>query len=223
MSTRILQSKGLLNDATAIIHSALGMLNASTQAISSESAPDLISDYQAKHGADVVVNVSGDGNNVFYSGFETTDICAGSGNDTFHFYLGDSTMKIKSGAGRDQLIIHADANEYAKLGLNTNIQLCDLFYEDSTNTLIIQKNNLLYARMVFSDWDCNDDISLLLKDGQYLKVILSDLKPPSMSNSASQHWSPIISSDPVKSNLEFDLKTLSNQLHAALAVNTAVL
>jgi hypothetical protein len=98
-----------------------------------------------------------------------------------------------------------------------------LFYEDSTNTLSIQKNNLLYARMVFSDWDRNDDISLLLKDGQYLKVILSDLKPPSMSNSASQHWSPIISSDPVKSNLEFDLKTLSNQLHAALAVNTAVL
>ena len=223
MASQILQAKGLLNDGTAMIHTALGALNSATQTISSEVAPDKVSDYSLQHSTGVVQDISGDGSNVFYSGFEKTMVKAGSGDDRFHFYLGDAEMSLSSGSGRDHLYIHADMNEYAGFGLQTSIEARDLYYQADTKTLSICRNNLTYGRLNLADFDNNDTISLMMSDGKCVDVVLTSLQAPANTQSSNQYWTPTTSVVPSELSLVPNLTNLYQQMQASLTINSAVL
>lgn len=146
-----------------------------TQSISTETALDQVADYQTKKGGRSELRI-GQWQQHFYSGFETTVADAGSGNDRFHIYLGDVGMAINSGSSADKLYIHTDASEYAGFGMNTNIGLSDLYYQASTKTLSIFRNNVNYGKTYLNDWHSNDTISLLTKCGASFNVLLSSLQ-----------------------------------------------
>jgi hypothetical protein len=222
IASRVLQSKGLLNDATTMIQTALDALNGGTQSICSETAPDQVSNYQNQQGTGFVNDVSGNGNNVFYSGFEKTVVDAGSGDDCFHFYLGDGDMTVNSGSGCDKLYIHADVNEYASFGLKTNIGSSDLYYQASSKTLSIYRNNVSYGRIILTDFGSNDTLSLLTTGGQSMDVLLSSLQAPAGTQSNTQYWAPTM---PTQTGPYFnpDLTTLYDQMQSALKINSAVL
>ncbi len=222
MASRVLQSQNKLNDATDMIHTALDALNGGTQSISSETAPDQVTDYQAQQGGGFVHYMSGNGNNVFYSGFDTTVANAGSGDDRFHFYLGDADMTVNSGSGHDRLYIHADMNEYAKFGLKTSIGVSDLYYQSSSKTLSICRSNVTYGRINLTDFDSNDSLSLFTTGGQSVDVLLSSLQAPVVTQSNTQYWAPTM---PIQTAPSFnpDLTTLYGQIQSTLKINSAVL
>ena len=222
VSSRVLQSQGLLHNGTAMIQSALQALNSGTQAISNEVAPDKISDYQSQLGSAVVQDIAGNGCNVFYSGFDKTVVQAGSGDDRFHFYLGDADMSLTSGSGRDHLYIHADLNEYAGLGLNTSIEARDLYYQADTKTLSICRNNLTYGRLNLADFDINDTVSLLTANGKSIDLLISTLQAPSYAQTSAQYWALNITV-PNESNPALNLTALYGQMNTSLMINTVVL
>jgi Ca2+-binding RTX toxin-like protein len=222
MASRILQSKGLLNNCTAAIHTAIDVLNGATQSISSEVTPDKISDYSIQDSSIVIQDVSGGGSNVFYSGCEKTMVQAGSGDDSFHFYLGDADMGLTSGSGRDHLYINADLNEYAVFGMQTSIDISDLFYEAGSKTLSICRNNLNYGRLNLEDFDSNDTISLLMSNGKSVDVLLDSLQAPSTAQNTTPCWSPSAPA-PMDASSVTSLTDLYDQLQSQLMINAAIL
>lgn len=223
LASRILQSKGMLNEGTAMIHAAINTLNGATQAISSEVAPNKVTDYQIQKNSGVVSNISGNGSNVFYSGLEKTWVQAGSGDDKFHFYLGDADMTLTSGAGRDRLYIHADLNEYAGFGLNASIDASHLYFQTNTKTLSICRNNVTYGQLNLADFDSNDSISLLMTGGRSIDVLLSSIQAPVGTQSSNQYWTPNTPAIPAELSIVPNLTTLYQQIQSTLMVNSAVL
>lgn len=223
IASRILQSKGILNDGTAMIHAAINALNGATQSISSEIAPNKIKDYQIQKTSGVVNNISGNGSNVFYSGFEKTLSQAGSGDDKFHFYLGDGDMTLTSGAGRDRLYIHADLNEYVGFGLNASIDVRHLYYQNNTKTLSICRDNVNYGNINLTDFDGNDSISLLMTGGQSIDVLLSSLQAPAGSQNMNQYWVPNTPALAAELSVVPNLTNLYQQMQTTLHINAAVL
>ena len=223
VASRVLQSKGTLNEGTAIIHAAMNALNAATQFISSEVAPDKVSDYQIQKSTGILYEISGNGSNVFYSGFERTSVQAGSGDDRFQFYLGDADMTLASGSGRDHLYIHADSNEYVGLGLNASIDSSNLYYQASTKTLSICRNNVTYGQLNLADFDSNDTVSLLMTGGRSIDVLLSSMQSPVGTQSNNQMWTPSTPVALVDSSLAPNLTTLYQQMQTTLNINSAVL
>lgn len=222
MASRILQSKGLLNDCTAMIQTAIDDLNGATQSISSELAPDKVTDYEIQHSSGVIQDIAGNGSNVFYSGFEKSMVQAGSGDDRFHFYLGDAEMSLTSGTGRDHLYIHADMKDYSGYGLNTSFDSSNLYYQANTKTLSIYQNNLTYGKINLTDFDRNDTVTLLMSNGTSVDVLLSSLQSPGNLQNNAQYWSPTTPIQAESISMP-NLASLYSQMKTNLTINAALL
>jgi len=222
MASRILQSKGLLNDCTAMIQTAIDDLNGATQSISSELAPDKVTDYEIQHSSGVIQDIAGNGSNVFYSGFEKSMVQAGSGDDRFHFYLGDAEMSLTSGTGRDHLYIHADMKDYSGYGLNTSFDSSNLYYQANTKTLSIYQNNLTYGKINLTDFDRNDTVTLLMSNGTSVDVLLSSLQAPGNTLNNAQYWSPTTPIQAESISMP-NLASLYSQMKTNLTINAALL